>query len=77
MALGVEVPSSLSLVALQGVPQHMGAALGLTLLRFSTALRIATLGSPGCILCFPKASRNAAQAQCHIPHDHGVPGNAL
>lgn len=47
MSQGREVSNSLSLVALQGEPQRMGAALGFTLLRFSTALRVATLGYPG------------------------------
>lgn len=64
------IPSAL--VALQGVPGPMGTALGFTLLCFSAAVRVTT---PGRILCFPKASRNVAQAQCHIPCDPEVPGN--
>lgn len=64
------IPSAL--VALQGVPQPLGTAPGFTLLCFSAAARVTT---PGRILCFPKASRNVAQAQCHIPRDPEVPGN--
>lgn len=55
MALGREVPNSLSLVALQGVPQHMGVAPGFTLLCFSTALRVATLGYPGMYFVFSQS----------------------
>lgn len=68
MAQGREVPNSLSLVALRGVPQYTGAALGFTLLRVSTALRVATLGYPGMYFVFSKS----LQECCPSPVSHSL-----